>query len=204
MKTRWMLAIVLVLGSLPLLAQQKPTREIVPEGGELEERGGARVLYWNTKVDGPAGQLAIEYGRPEWKKTYEDPAEFDKMTKGKVWRMGKNFFTLLDTSLPLKISGRTIAPGYYFLGLRRSADGASWSMAFMDPSKVRAARLDGFVIDKAHVEFEVPVKMEKSKDIAGKLAITLPYPEATPTHVTFRLAWGNFIATAPIEVSLAK
>jgi len=204
MNTRWMLPLVVVLGTATMFAQQRAVREIEPEGGVLEERGGSRVLYWNTKVDGPAGQLAVEYGRPEWKKAYEDPANFDSMTKGKVWRMGKNFFTLLDTSVPLKISGKSVSPGYYFLGLKRSSDGASWSLAFIDPNKVRAARLDGFVIDKANVEFEVPVKMEKSNDITEKLSITLPYPEAKPTDVTFRLAWGNFVVTAPVEVTLTK
>jgi hypothetical protein len=170
----------------------------------MEERGGARVLYWDTKLDTSAGQFAIEYGRPDWKKAYEDPAKFDEMTKGKVWRMGKNFWTILDTSLPLKISGKLVPPGYYCLGLRRSADGAQWSLAFLDPAKLRAARSDGFIINKAKVEFEAPVKVEKSKDIAAKLAISLEYPKKNPTNVAFKLAWGNFVATAPIEVSLAK
>ena len=51
-----------------------------------------------------------------WKKDYEDPAKFDAMTKGKVWRMGSNHWTALDTSLPLKISGRSVPAGSYFLG----------------------------------------------------------------------------------------
>lgn len=111
MKIRRMLALVSVLCAMPLLAQQPPAQEIVPEGGAMEERGSARVLYWNTKLDTSAGQFAIDYGRPEWKKDYEDPAKFDAMTKGKVWRMGKNFWTILDTALPLKISGKSVPPG---------------------------------------------------------------------------------------------
>lgn len=205
MRIRMMLALVSILCAMQALAQQPPAQEIVGEGGGMmEERGSARVLYWNTKLDTSAGQFAIDYGRPEWKKDYEDAAKFDGLTKGKVWRMGKNFWTILDSSLPLKISGKAVPPGYYYLGLRRSADGAQWSLAFLDPMKVQAARLDGFIIDKAKVEFEVPVKMESSRDIAGKLTITLAYPEKTPTQVTFKLAWGNFVATAPVEVTLAR
>jgi hypothetical protein len=201
MKTRLMLPVVFFCLALPLAAQ-KPA--IVPEGGAMEERGSARVLYWDTKLDTSAGQFAIDYGRPEWKKEYEDQVKFDAMTKGKVWRMGKNFWTILDSALPLKISGKSVPPGYYYLGLRRSADGSQWSLAFLDPVKLRAARSDGFIINKAKVEFEVPVKVEPSKDIATKLTIALAYPEKDATHVTFKLAWGNFVATAPIEVSLAK
>jgi hypothetical protein len=191
------------LVALPMAAQQAAP-DIGGYGGGLDERGSTRVLYWNNKVDGPEGQLAISYGRPGWKKDYEDPAKFDAMTKGKVWRMGKDFWTTLDTSLPLNISGKVVPPGYYYLGLRRSAEGGQWSLAFLDPVKVRAARLDGFVIEKAKVEFEAPVKVDKSGDIADKLTITLSYSEATPNHVTMKLAWGNLAMTAPIEVSLAK
>ncbi len=204
MKIRFLILPALFVAAAPHFAQQASAPEVGGFGGGMDERGSTRVLYWNSKLNVPAGQFAIDYGRPEWKKDYDDAAKFDGMTKGKVWRMGKDFWTALDTSLPLKISGKSVAPGYYYLGLRRSADGSAWSLAFIDPAKVRTAQLDGFVIEKAKVEFEVPVKMEKSSDIAGKLLITLPYAEKTPTNVTFKLAWGNFVATAPVEVSLAK
>jgi hypothetical protein len=34
------------------------------------------------------GSLADRLGRPVWRKEYEDSATFDKMTKGKVYRLG--------------------------------------------------------------------------------------------------------------------
>jgi hypothetical protein len=203
MKMRYLLLLAMVALALPGRAQQ-PKREIVAEGGKPDDRASTRVLYWDTKRDGSAGQLAIDYGRPVWKKDYEDPGKFDAMTKGKVWRMGSNFWTLLDTSLPLKISGKAVPAGYYFVALRRSADGAQWSLAFIDPAKVRAARLDGFEIQKAKVEFEAPVKVEKASAITEKLTITLSYPEDAPTKVAMKVAWGNFLVTAPIEVTLVK
>jgi hypothetical protein len=204
MKSRCLVLCLLFLFALPLVAQQQPAPEIAGYGGGMDERGSARVLYWNTKLDAPAGQFAIDYGRPGWKKEYEDPAKFDAMTKGKVWRMGKDFWTSFDSALPLKISGKSVPAGYYYIGLRRSPDGAQWSLAFIDPATVRAARLDGFAIDKAKVEFEAPVKVEKSAEVADKLTITLSYPEKAPTNVTLKVAWGNFVVTAPIEVTLAK
>jgi hypothetical protein len=204
MKRKCLMVFSVCLLALPTVAQQQAAPDIGGYGGGLDERGSARVLYWNNKTDGPEGQLAIDYGRPGWKKEYEDPAKFDGMTKGKVWRMGKDFWTTLDTSLPLNISGKAVPPGYYYLGLRRSADGGQWSLAFLDPVKVRAARLDGFVIDRAGVEFDAPVKVEKSAEIADKLTITLAYAEETPTRVTLKLAWGNLAMTAPVEVTLVK
>src|SRR5687767_8205013 len=88
-------------------------------GGNVDERGSTRVLFWSTEKNVPLGQLAIDFGRPVWKKEYENQAAFDGFTKGKVWRFGKDFWTTLDTGLPLKIAGKEVAPGTYYLGLHR-------------------------------------------------------------------------------------
>lgn len=182
--------------------QTKPT--IVAEGGGPDNRASARVLYWNARTNSSAGQLAIDYGRPIWKKDYEDPAKFDAMTKGKVWRLGSNFWTVLDTCLPLKISGKRVPVGSYYLGLRRSADGSEWSLTFIGPASVRRTRLDAFEIQKARVEFEAPMSLGKAETMAEKLTITLSYPKDNPKNVTLKVAWGNLVLTAPIEVSVAE
>jgi hypothetical protein len=205
MKTRFLLPLVFVALVAPSLAQQRPKQAPlcpVAEGGEPDDRASARVLYWDEKLNHSAGQLAIDYGRPVWQKKYADAATFDGMTKGKVWRMGSNFWTLLDTSLPLKISGKAISPGYYFLGLARSTDGAQWSLAFIDPAKVRSARGDAFEIQRVKVEFEAPVNVEKATSVVDKLTITFSYKQATSTKVTLRIAWGNFLVSAPVDVSV--
>ncbi len=203
MKTRFLLPLVLGALVASSLAQQKHAPLCpVAEGGQPDDRASARVLYWDTKLDHSAGQLAIDYGRPAWQKKYEDSATFDGMTKGKVWRMGSNFWTLLDTSLPLKISGKSVPPGYYFLGLARSADGSKWSLAFIDPVKVRAARGDAFEIQRAKVEFEIPVTVENATSTVDKLTITFSYKQEAPGKVTLRIAWGTFLASAPVEVTL--
>ena len=205
MRARFLFPMVFLALAAVSFAQQKPKpspRCPVAEGGEPDDRASARVLYWDTKLDHSAGQLAIDYGRPAWQKKYEDPTTFDSMTKGKLWRMGSNFWTLLDTSLPLKISGKAIAPGYYFLALARSADGSKWSLAFIDPAKVRAARGDAFEVQRSKVEFEAPVTVQKATSTADKLTITFSYKQEASTKVTLRIAWGNFLVSAPVDVSL--
>ena len=201
MKTRSLLTGLTVLLALTATAQEK--KGIIAEGGSPDDRASARVLYWDQKADASAGWFSIDYGRPVWKKDYEDPAKFDGMTKGKVWRMGSNHWTTLDTSLPLKISGKSVAAGSYYLGLKRSADGGRWSLAFIDPAIVRKARLDAFDVRKALVRFDAPMSVGKSTATADKLTITLSYPKEDIKHVTLNLAWGNFVLTAPIEVALA-
>ncbi len=195
-------ATILLLAVVGMPQQAKPT--IVAEGGTPDERASARVLYWNTKADSGVGQLAINYGRPVWKKDYEDPAKFDAMTKGKTWRMGSNFWTALVTDLPLKIGGKSVRPGAYYLGLHRSADGSSWSLAFIDPVAIRRAHLDAFDIRKATASFEAPMTVAKAGSKVDKLTITLSYPKDNIRNVTMKVAWGNLALTTPIEVTVTE
>lgn len=192
---------LLVAGSLR--AQQNP--KISVEGGTPDDRASARLLYWNGPANAAAGQLAINYGRPVWKKEYEDPATFDKMTKGKIWRMGSNFWTNLYTDVPVTIGGKSIAPGLYFVGMQRSADGASWNLAFIDPVSVRKNRIDAFDIRKATVEFTAPVTAgPASSDAVEKLTITLASSANDIRSATLKVAWGTLVLTAPVHVSVRE
>jgi hypothetical protein len=203
MNIRIALAIGLLLSFTAAHAQQpKPT--IVAEGGQPDDRASARVLYWNDAKHEAAGQFAINYGRPVWKSAYEDKAKFDAMTNGKTRRMGSNFWSVLDTCLPLKISGKSVRPGYYYLGLHRSDDGSKWSLAFIDPARVRAAHIDAFDIHKAPIEFEVPMSVTSAASKAEKLTIELSYPKDDIRKVTLNVAWGTLALTAPIEVTVTE
>ena len=193
----------LVLGLLFLLPpsgtaqnQQKPIQVF---GGQPDERASTRILY---ETDKAIGEFAIDYGRPVWKKEYEDPAIFDKMTRGKVWRLGEDFWTTLDTSLPLRIAGRELSIGYYYLGLHRSEDGATWSLAFLDPLEIRSSKFDAFEINKAPITFRVPVNVEKGTETVDKLTLLLSHQKENMTRVTLRIAWGKLHLKAPIEVLL--
>ncbi len=188
---------------MPLKAQQlKPA--MVAEDGAVQERGSARVLYWNTKADTAFGQFAIDYGRPVWRKEYDDPSNFDKLTKGKIYRLGSNFWTVLDTQLPLRISGRDVAPGQYCLGLARSAEGDRWSLAFIDSTRVRSMRLDAFQIERAPVLFQVPLNGEPASGRSEKLTITFSYAKEKPKDVELRIAWGTIQLAAPVEVMVGE
>jgi hypothetical protein len=203
MKMRTALGLMVILFVVPVLGQQTQPA-IVAEGGQPDERASARVLYWNTKQNTAAGQFAINYGRPVWKSVYEDAPKFDAMTKGKVWRLGSNFWTDLESCVPLRISGREVPAGHYYLGLERSADGSQWSLAFIDPVKVRAAHLDAFDILKAPVEFKVPMSIVKSETKEEKLTLTLSHPKDDIRRVTLKVEWGSLALTAPIEVTVTE
>ncbi len=198
-----MLVGVMLLFTLIAQSQQKP--KVVAEGGTPDDRASARVLYWNTQSDSAAGQVAIDYGRPVWRKEYNDAARFDTMTRGKVWRMGSNYWTILDTNLPLSIGGKKVPIGLYYLGLHRSEEGSEWSLAFIDPAKARKMHLDAFQIERAPVEFDAHMSnVSKTESPAQKLTITLSYPKNDIKHVTMLVSWGNLALSTPIEVTVPE
>ena len=199
MKGRLLVGVLALLMAGSLRAQQNP--KISVEGGSPDDRASARLLYWNGPANAADGQLAINYGRPVWKKEYDNPATFDKMTKGQIWRMGSNFWTNLYTDVPVTIGGKSISPGLYFLGMQRSADGSSWNLAFIDPVKVRKSRIDAFDIRKATVEFTAPMTVEPaSGDAVEKLTITLASDQDIRS-ATLKVAWGHLALTAPVHVA---
>lgn len=171
-------------------------------GGEQAERSSVRLGYWDPEKKAVVGEFVINYGRPAWKKEYENAAAFDLMTKGKVWRLGSNYFTVLDTNLPLKIAGKDVPVGMYYLGLHRSEDGGTWSLAFIDPVKARTARLDAFAITQAPVEFRIPMTLEKATETKDKLTIALTSQKENMKSASLRISWGQLQLSAPIEVSL--
>ena len=168
-------------------------------GGQPDERASTRLLY---ETDRAIGEFAIDYGRPAWKKEYEDPATFDKMTRGKVWRLGKDFWTTLDTSLPLRIAGREVLVGHYYLGLHRSQDAATWSLAFLDSNQIRSSKLDAFEIARAPIAFRVPMKLEQVAESVEKLTVLLSHDKQNVTSATLRIAWGKLLLSAPVQVQL--
>lgn len=203
MRIRSLLAVIGLLFALCAQAQQSK-KGIIAEGGTLDDRASARVLYWNEKTNSAAGQVAIDYGRPVWKKEYEDAAKFDAMTKGKVWRMGSNFWTTLVTDIPLNISGKSVPAGAYYLGLKRSDDGSQWSLAFINPAGVYRAHLDGSDIKKAKVDFLAPMQADQAGPKAEKLTITMSYPETDIKNVTMKVVWGNLALSAPIKATVPE
>jgi hypothetical protein len=192
------IAIVFCCAVVSIAQQQAPKIEAFPS--DSPERGTTRVGYWDDVKNGGAGQVAIDYGRPLWRKDYEDPAKFDSITKGRVWRLGSNFWTVLDTDTPITISGKTVSAGYWYIGLKRSTDGSSWSLAFIDPRKVKQARLDASEIARAPVEFEAPMALEKAANSKDRLTIDLVIDKTNIYHPTLRIAWGNLQLSAPVQV----
>ncbi len=200
-KTHYVLALIFLAGTT-LYAQRSSEQQasVRALGGRSAPRASARILYSNRADNSFPGQFVINFGQPIWRSEYEDPTTFDQMTKGRVWRMGNDFWTVLDTNVPLRIAGKDIAVGAYYLGVHRSEDGDTWSLAFLDPAKVRRDRLDASEIAKATIDFMVPMTFAKAEETSEKLDISLASQQDAIENVTIKVVWGTLQLTTPIQV----
>ena len=204
---RIMPCVMLLLLIFSAAAVQAQTNKARPKigafGSDSPERGTTRVGYWDNEKNMGAGQFAIDYGRPVWRKEYDDTANFDKITKGKVYRLGSNFWTTLDTDMPLTIAGKSIPAGSWYLGLHRSEDGATWSLVFIDPAKARAAHIDASEIERAPIAYKTAMTVEQPSDSKEKLTIDLIFQKGNLKDVTLRIGWGKMQLSAPIVVPMS-
>jgi hypothetical protein len=169
-------------------------------------RGETRLLFWNNAANRSVGEVAILYGRPEWKADYDKPGALDTLTVGKFWRVGQNFWTLLDTNLPLKIGGQPVQMGMYYLVVERSADGGTWSLAFLNTTGARTRRIDPFELPgraaDLPIAFKAPLTFRKRDDTTPFLSITLMSAPADPGKAMLEIRWGSFELSAPVEVTI--
>ena len=81
---------------------------------ESMERGYSSISYWTNRddeVEIGGGRISIEHGKPKWPAALEEKGAFDQATVSKLWRLGNNKWTTLDTQLPLRFGGRNVEPG---------------------------------------------------------------------------------------------
>ena len=164
------------------------------------ERASARLAYFGNNSS--AGQLAISYGQPEWKDSYRDVLESGEFTN-KRWRLGKDFWTTLDTNVPISVAGKKIAPGQYYMTIEYKGDD-EFVLAFLDPNEVRSQKLDGFVAHYSKGGIEVPMKHGTSDEIAEKLSIEVVVGKENNTEGKLAIRFGPHTLTAPVTVYLTK
>ncbi len=167
--------------------------------GPLRERASTRIVLW--KGDRPHGQYVIQFGRPVWKKDYGGD-QLGQLTRGKIWRLGNNFWTTLDTGMKLRIGDAEVPAGYYYLAVWRSQDGEAWELLLIDPKECRERRLDAYEVET--LPGQVPIlsraalKFENVEDSQERLVIRLAPVEGSPTRAALQIRWGNLKLAADI------
>lgn len=158
-------------------------------------RGGSRVLFFGSQtID---GQYHISYGSPTWKDQFE--AQVSKVSDGQRLRFGKDFWTTLETNVPLTIGGQRLAPNEYYLALERQGDG--FSIVAYDAKELRDKRVNSFE-PPAKGGIIIPTTVEKGDDIEEELTMDFVIDNGSgETHL--EVTWGPYTMTVPVAAHLA-
>jgi len=184
-KTTLLLAFASVTLGASIAATSSPTNPSAQQTDKPaiqdEPRGMARVVYFGGS--GIAAEYKIEYGKPAWKD------EFDKQLKGRV-RLGRDYWTTLDTWNGLSIGDKDVKAGEYFLALECS-DKKEWSLVLLDPEPLRKQKFDAFGSAQTKGGQLVPMKYEETKDAAESLSIKFVGDAKDPKLQTLEIRFGK-------------
>ena len=187
---------VLTLTAIPLFAQAK----IQVLGGQNQRNNTAVVLLENRSL---LGLVTLTYGVPQWKPEYTDKAE--EMTKGRIFRLGRDNWALFDSSIPVKFGDVTVPAGIYYLAIARSKDGATWNLVFIDPAQAKAAGASPPAPEPAPHAYDVVLTHERTEGkITDKLDVNMVNDKSEPTRGTLTIVWGDRKATCSYEMIVAS
>ena len=182
-------AILAAIVFAPLSAVPPTARASAQDGGpyiQLEPRAMARVVYFGNA--GVSGEYAIECGKPAWKAEYEKG--WDAMTRGKRLRLGKDWWTTLNTFCPLVMEKVEVKPGTYYLALDCS-DKGEWSLVALDPEPIRKQRVDAFGSEQTKGGTKIPLKHEEVKESAAELTIQFVADPKEQRQQTLEIRFGK-------------
>lgn len=151
---------------------------------ETSPRGGTRIFYWFGPAS--AGQVAIDHGQPAWNARYE---QFLTKPGGQRWRLGENFWTSLDTNMPLTLGDVDVPIGLYYLVLQNNAERGP-ELVLLDPDAVRQQTLDAYEASKTSGGIVVPLDRGKAEHPTHRLQIELVVDRSQKDRGVLRVRFG--------------
>lgn len=150
--------------------------------------------------------VAIGYTTLPWREEYE--ATLQHLQMANYMRLGRGWWTTLDTIGAIEIAGTKVDPGSYCVGLAVAADGA-FSLLLFDSRKTMAARLLPFTTalytGAAKPDVRIPLTFAKDKSSdAVNLEIALAADAKHPSRGTFVIRWGKHELSAPVAFELVR
>jgi hypothetical protein len=184
--------------SAPTLAQ-----DVQVFGGKGTRAASTLVMFGKDVMAG----MSVTYGEPGWQDSHE---KMLPELKGRLLRLGKDWWTTFTTSVAIDIGGTKIPAGSYLLGLQCDKDG-KFSLALLDATKG---------MQQGAVPFENPQTKQMNwkpdmlapltfnqgtaKESVAKMSIELKADQTDPSKGTFTIAWGKHTLTAPMTIQLKK
>lgn len=152
-------------------------------------RDASRIAYVHEDPETNAlsvpAQFAVQYGAPPWKDEYD--AQAGKIKAGQRVRLGKDFWTELDTNVPLTIAGQELAPNQYYLLLERG-EGDGWKLIAAEASEIRAKHLDAFQSEHVTGGIAIPMTYSKAAESTDEMLLQFQMPrDGSPRFI---IQWG--------------
>jgi len=185
---------LIAVSTLSLLAAA-PAQDVQVFGGAGTRGSATKILFGAT---GCVGMVCVQYGQPNWKDEYAAMVQ----AKGKNFRLGKDFWTTINTSVDLTIGGVKMPAGAYYLGLHANEEGVMHLAAF-DAAASDRANQGPWAPDAWKIDWVAPLTHGEVDEMASKLAINLENGDS-PTDMTLEIHWGGHSLTAPVKLHLAK
>jgi Protein of unknown function (DUF2911) len=172
--------------------------------GGPAERAAAWMVFFGKGPSGrqEMGGIAVQYGQPKWKAAYDaDFDKFEQTVKGKINRLGKDWWTTFASNFDLEVGGTHIPAGTYYLGVSCDQDG-KFSLAFLDATKAMKDGNMPFGPQKWQPDHLAPVEFKKdvaSEDVE-KMTMALDKDAKDPSKATFTISWGKHQLVTDIHV----
>jgi tetratricopeptide (TPR) repeat protein len=161
-------------------------------------RRNTRVVWFDRQ--GSPGQIAIDWTPVAWNDRY-DASLAEGTFIGKRWRLGADFWTTLDTSVPLQFGAVRVPPGYYYLTLLQpTAD--TFVLAVHDATAVRQQKLDAAFAHLLKAGIEVPLQHAVGDETAAALAMGLTTDPGANDAGTLTVQFGAHLLTAAMKMQL--
>ncbi len=183
-----LLALILASAITPLTAQQ-----VFNNTGADRKASTAFVFDQSFNILAAAN---VTYGQPMWKDEYT--AMLDRL-KGRKNRLGKDWWTTLETAGDIEIGGTKIPAGSYMLGLECDKDG-NFHLLAMDAKMVTKKKWAPWSGDAWTGEIKCKLKLEKDslEKKHEKMHIVLTANEGNPKSGSFAIQWGPHQLTANV------
>ncbi|MEO0481133.1 MAG: hypothetical protein AAF196_16810 [Planctomycetota bacterium] len=154
------------------------------------------ALWWQTSTDkqGPDGWVSINHGEPVWKDSYDKEIESGRFD-GVRWRLGQNYWTVLDTNVNLTFGETEVAANGYYVVLERTEEG-DFRAFLLDQAQIRTTGLIASDAAKTTGGIEIPLEHEVVETKAENLTIGFSAREDDNETVDWTIHFGPHKLTA--------
>jgi hypothetical protein len=175
-------------------------------GGVDKERRSSTVIMFDRSSPGAMAGASISFSAPQWKPEYDDfDAMLDKYKmKGNNLRLGKNWWTSLDTTMALEIAGTKVDAGAYHVGLHCDKDG-NFHLLLLDAgesAKNGWVPFGNFGAWKAAYRIPLELKKDTLEESRERMEIELTADPKNPTSGGFAIRWGKHELAAPVKFTV--